>query len=551
MPYGDSWLIKHVLEVEIGQRLVQRMVIPLVSGYQRTETPATARDWTLGARPVKQKMGYREARISLSGNAGNARREGYRHTGETVFLMGEQLFAEFDLFIRAYELEGQSTEGPITRSNKARPSLIYRNMEYGTADYVEIDRYAVNRNDGNARMMTSYSLDLITEGPVVRRPRITFGKVEQQDKHAAELARQLKTSEQLEKEQQLEQYGTPDKPLPKIVPMPAGITQSSLATIEDQLPVRWAQFRGPIVQARQAMKSVRSAADAVRMQLALPRVVVADLFDTVAEAVETLEAMHDAIPGAANREDARQWFYEAYAAIESTRVQALTNLGATGQRLPSRSTRRAGTGIMPSPASTSSVRAQAGVLVTTAQLEAGDTLPQFAARELGDPELWQQIMDLNDMASPYEAANGVPLYGGLVLNVPFQGGLPEAGAGNDLFGTDLRFQDGDLVLNGTTDFSLISGPPNYQQRISRRLSAVKGENGPFPEWGMPKLVGEPGLAGTAGYIASHVREQCEADPATKRVDNLALQPSGGTYEASFSLIPVVGPVVPVVTSIPS
>ncbi len=547
----ESWLIKYVLEIEVGRKVVQRMVIPLVSSYQRNEAPATTREWTFGTYPVKQKMGYREARISLSGNAGNVRREGYTHTGETKFLTGERLFAEFDQFMRAYELEGAATEGPIRRSLGQRPRLIFRSMEYGTADYVEVERYSISRNDGNARMMTTYSLDLVTEGPVKRQQRIKFGSVEQQDQSTAQfktMAQIEKESELEQKEWELEQYGTPDRPLPKPKRMPAGMTRSSLAAVEDQLPVRWSQFRGPIVQGRQALRSVRSAADAVRTQLALPRVVVADLFDTFSEMVETLEAMHDAIPGAANREDAREVFYDAYAALESTRVQALTNLGATGQRLPPRSTRQAGTGIAP-PAS--SVRAQAGVLVTTAQLQADDTLPQFAARELGDPDLWRQIMDLNDMASPYEAASGVPLYGGLTLNVPYQGGLPQGGAGNDLFGTDLRFQDGDLVLNGTTDLSLITGPPNYRQRISRRLSAIKGENGPFPEWGMPKLIGEPGLAGTAGYIASHVREQCEADPATKRVENLALQASGDTYEASFSLIPVVGSPVPVVTAIPS
>ena len=271
----------------------------------------------------------------------------------------------------------------------------------------------------------------------------------------------------------------------------------------------------------------------------IPRNMVNYIADDADESVETLQTLWEAIPGT-DSVDSRKWFIDAYGGIEDVRSAVLTNIGLGNKKLP-RADGRAGSSIA------SAVMAINGAIVAASSLQANETLPQFAYRMLGDAERWREIMVLNDMASPYEAADGTPLYAGMSLLVPVNPGVAQTPRDiNDLFGADMKMHGREFVLNGTTDYAIVRGQANFEQGIVRRLTNIHGDNEVFQRWGMPPLVGEPGVAGTVGYIAAHVREQIEADHRVRKVENVSVTGGGDSYDVKFDVVSVTGSVVPII-----
>jgi hypothetical protein len=59
--------VDYILEMEDESGLRRATVIPFVNRHSVQIRAATSRKWTLGKRPIKEKRGYRQFRIEMSG----------------------------------------------------------------------------------------------------------------------------------------------------------------------------------------------------------------------------------------------------------------------------------------------------------------------------------------------------------------------------------------------------------------------------------------------------------------------------------------------------
>lgn len=530
--------IEYLLEVEVGGHVIRSMILPPVINCTPTLQPATDFRWTFGERPVKQKMGYREGQISIRGQAGYKRRTGKNAYGADLTALGPKLFSEFVLFMLQYEELGATTEGPIKRDDGRAPRLIFRSqLEAGTpleAWYVEVTSFSAPR-DESQRLTLSYSLNLRIEGPVVREPTTPFGTPAQQARKGGDLGLSLKY---LSIEKDIAKQNAIINGVDGVVvgdgrlKSGGGVQVSSLSDFLRDVPLRWSQFRAPVEDLMQFAQNIQKVAGAVKAQFAFPKNMVNDLANLARTSIETLEASWDAIPGA-DRVESREWFDKAYGSIEKVRSDALAIVGLSREKITDTSSVRTSID--------SRVTSKNGTAVTCNAMRGNENLQQFCARVLQDASRWRYVMYLNDMASPFFSKDGLALGSGLDLLVPILPGVPlNAKQTQDLFGTDLLFRDGTLVLNGTTDFALVRGKANLIQAVTRRLLAKQGSNLAFPLWGMPKLVGEAGIAGLVGMIASKTREQMESDSRIAKVIDLVVENNADTYEARFKIITTAG-----------
>jgi hypothetical protein len=558
-PSPDTIDVRFILEVHVkGQATPRRMVIPPVSRYAPNFRPATVRDWTLGDRPVKQKMGLREGTISISGvSGGSKRRKSYSRDGVELTDTGRALFVEFVEFIKRYELEGKTHEGPLQRDPDKAPRLVLRSMQDQATDenwYVEIQNFQVVRDTEGARLIRSFSLDLVTEGLVsdervaaaaTDRAAVAAGLTKSIDAVTGAVT-YLDATGLLAGTLGADGEFVPVDFSTDLTVTVDAVRITSLAELRDELPARWTQMRAPVETFMRACQSAREVAGVVRTYVNFPSVVANDIADAAVDAIESLEAFADAVPLGAGREDARAWFARAYGMIEDVRARTLTSLGMSGARYAPRADHAtAGT------STDGSFTSVAGVPCISVALEQGETLPAFAQRTMGDPDRWPELLEINQMASPFTGPDGAPLTPGLVLRVPALDGIAGTSA-PELFGVDLQMDDSDaLVLDGTTDFALVRGPANLNQALRRRLLARRGENLAFPQWGMPALVGEGAIGGTAAYVAAETRAQMLRDNRIRTVTRVTVTREGGVFVVSFDAKTADGGTIPVVTPFPT
>lgn len=555
--------IDFILEVEVAGKVTKRMIVPCVESYSLPKSPATRLRWSFGDRPNQQKSGYRENRVTLQGSSGYRRRPGFNARGQAVEAKGLELFAEFKKFMDDFERDGARFEGVFGRDEKRAPRLILRMMlEKGTVDhayYVEVAQFTPSVSP-ERRMMRTYSLELKTLGAVRVAKDGKFATHARARQAEARVAAAVKAAAPPDWASfgQAATAGAVDGGLlnalptfeetitlvaPESVPESIdGVQIASLRQIQRDVPTEWAQLTSPIRSFLGFLDSTHEVGDAIRLFRGLPRNVTSDLVDAADIAISSLESAWDAISGP-KRAEARPWFDAAYGAIETVRNDAMSYLGFSHGRLPARDPMSSGASI---PTQVESV---AGVACGTATVIQGETLPQFCRRVLADPDRWPEVVALNDMTSAFQMGDGAPIGADTTLLVPLTDGLPLTPRDlQDLYGTDLLERDGKTVWTGT-DFALIRGEANLEQGIRRRITAIRGESDAFPEWGMPPLVGEPGVAGTAAYIAANVAEQMVADPRVQRIENVDVSGAGDTYDVSFDLIPVVGEAIPVVAPV--
>lgn len=547
--------IRFLLEWHQPGKPTRMMIIPPVSRYVPAMSPATDKEWTLGDEPVKQKMGYREIPISLAGVSGYKKATGYDASGVPIQANGIKRFEEFVKFLKEFEDEGKRKEGPIERDMETRPRLIFRSMmdvETQEAWYVEVTSFVPTRDVESTRLIRGFTLELSTEGMVndVRAGRLV-GTPAQQVAGDAKTNAQLKDA--LKKTPPSDGFidsvfttGTVEGSVSAGADaVSEGGGLASLQDFVDDTPARWQRFRLPVGDYLRTCQSVKEGAAAVKSVSRVPQNVIHDLADMARGTLETLEAVYDAIPGPTKRTEAREVFIDAYQTIEAMRSNALQQLGLAGTKYTPRSD-----GVSASPAISEGVTATSGQEVISAQIQQGETLPAFAYRLLGDPARWPEIVDLNDLASPFAGPDGGPL-SGLNLLVPATSGLLGDRDPAVLFGVDVQMDGSSIVLDGTTDFALVRGRANLEQAVTRRLLTRAGQSKAFPLLGLPPLVGQPGVAGTPAYIASRLQEQMLRDGRVRKVFGVTVEQNGGRYEASFSVQTVAGDTIPVTAPFPS
>lgn len=130
--------------------------------------------------------------------------------------------------------------------------------------------------------------------------------------------------------------------------------------------------------------------------------------------------------------------------------------------------------------------------IRTTSILDNDTIQAIAARELGDPDKYREIVVLNGLRAPYisaTASEGVLKFGDKIF-IPSQGSAALTGGvvpnvdynitkflsqSEKNLGVDLRVSDEfDIVFANFGDFDLVAGIPNISQAVAIRFGLEKG-----------------------------------------------------------------------------
>lgn len=170
----------------------------------------------------------------------------------------------------------------------------------------------------------------------------------------------------------------------------------------------------------------------------------------------------------------------------------------------------------------------------------GDSLSKIASRAYGDASRVSEIIEFNGLRSESQWLDGRPLRVGDVLSVPYDDALADdrgLALRGDIYGRDLRLEDGDLVI-GDDDLRVIEGLPNLKQALKTRLLSEQGSATYNPEYGLPVSIGAPLTAKTVAFFASHVSQQIRLDARVDDVTNVSIETEGDTMSARVDVIPL-------------
>lgn len=173
------------------------------------------------------------------------------------------------------------------------------------------------------------------------------------------------------------------------------------------------------------------------------------------------------------------------------------------------------------------LRSTQGQQISIATLRNNESLMDFAARTLGNFELWQQVAAVNNLVPPYVAATagyGIAAWGSsLILPTP---GVTASATGAapsyavNFLGTDINVGP----INGAMppwmgDYQLITGYSNLRWALGRRLQTTLGTLIYHLAYGsrIPPEVGAVQDNSTAGNIAAYGQGALLSDPRVQSV----------------------------------
>lgn len=179
-------------------------------------------------------------------------------------------------------------------------------------------------------------------------------------------------------------------------------------------------------------------------------------------------------------------------------------------------------------------------------IEHGDTLPNLAARYLGDARLWKFLAVFNDLRPPYISASGLP--GTLTVGDPILvpstskapeqrstptvlGVLTEAPAEEHALGTDFQLVEVsrgqyDWAIDpdtGDVDAKIVSGVKNLQQGIRTRLITERGSDILYKQLGVQRVVGLGLTIVDLETAQLRLVESVQQDPRVAGVRNVEFQ----------------------------
>lgn len=146
-----------------------------------------------------------------------------------------------------------------------------------------------------------------------------------------------------------------------------------------------------------------------------------------------------------------------------------------------------------------------------------DSLPNIAARELGNYTRWQEIAVLNAIPPPYTVSAGQQLF--MPPSTNANGTVPPNYLTNYL-GVDLYY--GPLnqpMLPWTGDFTTISGYANLEISLARTVLTTQGTLIYHPTYGsrVPPEVGNIQTANTAAHIGAFANSAILGDPRVNKI----------------------------------
>lgn len=164
----------------------------------------------------------------------------------------------------------------------------------------------------------------------------------------------------------------------------------------------------------------------------------------------------------------------------------------------------------------------------------GDNLQTIAARELGDPARYVDLVVLNNLVPPYVAAMDAPgvLAPGDQIFIPLSqaaadtgnrrgaeypitAGLTEA---EKALGVDLQLGSGnDLQLTNLGDLALLAGMLNFVQAMVMATNVEKGALQRNPGYGVDKQLGEKLTTARIATLRGEMMQAVLSDPRTESV----------------------------------
>lgn len=182
----------------------------------------------------------------------------------------------------------------------------------------------------------------------------------------------------------------------------------------------------------------------------------------------------------------------------------------------------------------------------------GDTLQKIAARVFGDAAQWYQLVAYNNLVSPFitddpaQAKPGVLLTGQQLL-VPAPFAVASTPDPTLVFGSDVALPNGDLQVDATGDFAVVSGRANLSQGLRNVIETERGEIIYHTGYGNQTrtLIGKVSTQAATVLAAQYAKGAVLSDDRIQSVNKSVAQVIGDATTVSVEVVPIVGPPVTV------
>lgn len=187
----------------------------------------------------------------------------------------------------------------------------------------------------------------------------------------------------------------------------------------------------------------------------------------------------------------------------------------------------------------------------------GDDLQAIAAREMGDPNRWHELVWINKLSHPYittderRAGPGV-LLAGSFIKVPAPAGVwTDDAQRGQVYERDCAMTNRMLSVDAGGDLAVVAGADNLRQQLQHRLDTPRGQARRHPDYGnmAPRLKGKAN-GPTAGLLAAeYVKSALLADYRVSEVESSTAQVQGDAIRVTARAVAIEGGVVDLVTQI--
>lgn len=497
--------IDYLLEVYSKGRITMMITLPQApSSYTQTRPSATVITHTLG-EVVREITQNHLTEIELRGVSGYTPRVGQTRDGGVSFLTGRAILEEFDKFLDEYQSR--------TAQDADQTYLVFRALNEGQAFKVEPMEWRWSEDTAQNRFSYEWELKLEAYAHAPSDPRgSVFSPL----------------TEALQKAQQYINAGAGA----------VALASNALVNARSEFEEVRNTLRS-IERVSTALQSVADSVDGIRTFF------TRDLPATLVNLANSYKQSWDDIAELIGLEDNDSTRRTA----ELIQYYALVNAGLNGVNLAD--LERAKTAPQIERDSLSGVTSNnAPRFSIPFTLRAGDTLQSIALDAYGDTARWTEIKAHNDLRDALHHGNGVPLKVGDIIQVPFSNateedlGLPLQG---DVFGVDLLMDtEGDLVFSDS-EIHIVRDEANLKQAIINRLLTEQGSAYPFPNYGLPIVIGSKMDARVLAFSASHVNQQLLSDARIRDVRDVLVIDEGDQLAVSVTVIPISGGTVDVIT----
>jgi len=530
--------VPYTLEIRQGEVLVAAVALPLTPSQVSYQRPgATDLSYTFGAVPYREPSEHRRLDVTLSGSSGLAPRAGNNRFAQIVWASGPDLVRELDAFLDIYQRgaaeaaarhlaqpdgpselhSAQGSHGDSHNGSHEPLVLVYRSLRDKVHLRCEVKSWRRSSDASRSRHSEDWALELQGWAPAEPvEPRNFLGPIADAALYVAALIGGVNNT--------------------------LAAADTILGNVRGDLEV----LRAPALAVAQTARLFGQVGARGGELAAFPRTLAADWLAVAGAFGVAWGEWEDSGSALAGLFDPATWGVER-AAQDVARAQLLARpaLGALGggpetvEQARTRRSRGVGQDLGPASGAAGFVPRggqERGPAPLRYVWSPGDTLGGIARRfgvALAD------LVRLNGIRAG-ALPSGAALGPGALLLIP---GTAQgvAGGGEAGFGVDLlvNLDTGDLVQRSTDQGSvlaLVDGPTLVEQALGVRFLTSQGESRAFPGYGLPRLVGDPSSALTAGLLAIHAQEQVLRDPRIGEVRRLEVEDGGDVLRVGLEVL---------------